>query len=44
MLVEIATDEMYFQVISRTGATVDSGVMQRPQQTRVRDDAPRRTE
>lgn len=32
MLVEIAGDEMYFQVISRAGATVDSGVIPRPQQ------------
>jgi len=29
MLVEIAGDEMHFQVISRVGATVDSGVIQR---------------
>jgi len=29
MLVEIAGDEMYFQTISRAGATVDSGVIQR---------------
>ena len=29
MLVEIAGDEMFFQVISRTGKTVDSGVIQR---------------
>jgi predicted phosphodiesterase len=29
MLVEIAGDEMHFQVISRTGATVDSGVIMR---------------
>ena len=29
MLVEIAGDEMYFQTISRTGATVDSGVIVR---------------
>ena len=27
MLIEITGDEMYFQVISRTGATVDSGVV-----------------
>jgi len=27
MLIEIAGDEMYFQVISRTGATVDSGMI-----------------
>src|SRR5258706_11595513 len=29
MLVEIAGDDMYFQAISRTGATVDSGVIHR---------------
>jgi len=29
MLVEIAGDELYFQTISRTGVTVDSGVIQR---------------
>ncbi|HEV2022331.1 MAG TPA: hypothetical protein VGQ94_07355, partial [Terriglobales bacterium] len=29
MLVEIAGDELYFQTISRTGATVDSGVIRR---------------
>jgi predicted phosphodiesterase len=29
MLVEIAGDEMYFQTISRAGATVDSGVIRR---------------
>jgi hypothetical protein len=33
MLVEIAGDELYFQTISRTGATVDSGVIRRPAQT-----------
>ena len=27
MLIEIADDKMYFQVISRTGKTVDSGVL-----------------
>jgi predicted phosphodiesterase len=31
LLVEIAGDELYFQTISRTGTTVDSGVIQRPQ-------------
>ena len=30
MLVEIAGDEMFFQTVSRTGATVDSGVIRRP--------------
>jgi hypothetical protein len=29
MLVEIARDELHFQTISRTGLTVDSGVIQR---------------
>ena len=29
MLVEVAGAEMYFQVISRTGKTVDSGVINR---------------
>ena len=29
MLVEVAGAEMYFQVISRTGKTVDSGVIDR---------------
>jgi hypothetical protein len=29
MLVEVAGDEMHFQVITRTGETVDSGVIQR---------------
>ena len=29
MLVEISGDELYFQAISRTGATVDSGVVRR---------------
>ena len=29
MLVEIAGDELYFQTISRTGVTVDSGVIRR---------------
>jgi 3',5'-cyclic AMP phosphodiesterase CpdA len=29
MVVEIAGDELYFQTISRTGATVDSGVINR---------------
>ncbi len=33
MLVEIAGDEMYFQTISRAGATVDSGVIHRPVRT-----------
>ena len=30
MLVEVADDQMHFQVISRTGETVDSGVIGRP--------------
>ena len=29
MLVEIAAEEFYFQTISRTGKTVDSGVIER---------------
>jgi hypothetical protein len=29
MLVEIAGDELYFQAISRTGASIDSGVIRR---------------
>ena len=29
MLMEIEKDELHFQVIARTGATVDSGVIQR---------------
>jgi hypothetical protein len=33
MLVEISGDELYFQTISRTGATVDSGVVRRFAQT-----------
>lgn len=28
-LIEIAGDEFYFQIVSRTGATVDSGIIQR---------------
>jgi hypothetical protein len=30
MIVEIAADDLYFQAISRTGATIDSGVLHRP--------------
>jgi hypothetical protein len=30
MIVEIAGDDLYFQAISRTGATIDSGVFRRP--------------
>lgn len=30
MIVEIAGDNLYFQAISRTGATIDSGVVHRP--------------
>jgi hypothetical protein len=30
MIVEIAGEDLYFQTISRTGATVDSGVVHRP--------------
>jgi hypothetical protein len=29
MLLEVAGDDMFFQVISRTGKTVDSGVIHR---------------
>ena len=35
MLVEISKDAMYFQVLSRTGATVDSGVLPRQQTSRA---------
>ena len=34
MLLEVAGDQMYFQVISRTGDTVDSGVIARPASSR----------
>jgi hypothetical protein len=34
MLIEIAKDQMYFQVVSRTGETVDSGVIARPANAR----------
>jgi len=30
MIVEISGDELYFQVISRTGVTVDGGLVHRP--------------
>ena len=30
MLIEISGDELYFQAISRTGVTIDSGVLHRP--------------
>ena len=30
MIVEISGDDLYFQAISRTGETVDSGVVHRP--------------
>jgi len=30
MIVEISGDDLYFQAISRTGATIDSGVVHRP--------------
>ena len=33
MLIEISGDEMYFQAISRVGATVDSGVLRRTART-----------
>jgi hypothetical protein len=35
MLVEIDGDKMYFQTLSRTGATVDNGVVQRPEKAAV---------
>jgi predicted phosphodiesterase len=34
MLIEIADDEMYFQAMSRTGATVDSGMIRRTARAR----------
>jgi 3',5'-cyclic AMP phosphodiesterase CpdA len=40
MLVEIAGDEMYFETISRAGATVDSGVIQRPARARAATSSP----
>ena len=36
MIVEIAGDDLYFQAISRTGETVDSGVVHRPGRRRLR--------
>ena len=30
MLVEISADELFFQVVTRTGLTVDSGTIRRP--------------
>jgi hypothetical protein len=30
MLMEVTGNELYFQVISRTGVTVDAGVIARP--------------
>jgi hypothetical protein len=30
MIVEITGDDLYFQAISRTGATIDDGVVHRP--------------
>jgi len=29
MLIEVAGDDLFFQAVSRTGATVDSGVVHR---------------
>jgi hypothetical protein len=40
MLVEIAGDEMYFETISRAGATVDSGMIQRQVRTRAAGSSP----
>ncbi len=37
MLVEIAGDQMHFQVISRTGETVDAGVLTRQQKNNVKN-------
>jgi predicted phosphodiesterase len=34
MLIEIAKDQMYFQVVNRTGETVDTGVIARPANAR----------
>jgi Calcineurin-like phosphoesterase len=39
MLVEIAGDRFYFQVISRTGQTVDSGVILKQQKRSARSDS-----
>lgn len=33
MLLELSKDELFFQTISRTGKTVDQGVIQKPQQS-----------
>jgi hypothetical protein len=30
MIIEISGDDLYYQAISRTGTTVDSGVFHRP--------------
>ena len=35
-LMEIAGDELYFQIISRTGETVDSGVLTNPQKVELK--------
>jgi hypothetical protein len=40
MLVEIVGDEMYFQPISRMGAAVDSGMIQRQGRTRAAKSSP----
>jgi predicted phosphodiesterase len=40
MLVEIAGDEMYFQTITRTGRTIDSGVIVRGDKTETATAAP----
>jgi hypothetical protein len=34
MLIEIAKDQMYFQVVNRTGETVDTGVIAPPANAR----------
>ena len=37
MLMEISGDELYFQAISRTGETVDAGVIKRTREPRTRE-------
>jgi predicted phosphodiesterase len=37
MLVEVAGDDLYFQTVSRTGDTVDSGVIRRTMNTNLRE-------
>jgi len=40
ILVEISGEELYFQAISRTGLTVDSGTIRRPVQSASAEAAP----